>query len=88
MSKRKGDQTPVIGGCDIPAAVLDAPKPFGCAPDDDIGQQIFWLLSLHPDINLQFRDWDLAEMDDATKQTLLTDTQSVLGIHPLKSDVL
>ena len=56
MSRRKGDLTPVIGGCDIPQHLIASPAPFGCPPDDDLGRQVFWLLSLHPEINLQFRD--------------------------------
>ena len=87
MSTKKGDPTPVIGGCDIPSHLIDSPAPFGCPPDDDLGRQVFWLLSLHPKINLQFRDRDLSGMDDATKQTLLDDIHSILGVTSLYDDL-
>lgn len=88
MSAKKGDPTPVIGGCDIPSRAVDSPTPLGCAPDDDLGRQVFWLLSVHPEINVQFRDRDLIAMDDATKQTLLDDIHSILGVRPLNLNAL
>jgi len=83
MSTKKGDSMPVIGGCDIPSHLVDTPASLGYPPDDDLGQQVFWLLSLHPELDLQFRDQDLNGMDDATKQTLLNDIHAVLGVRPL-----
>jgi hypothetical protein len=88
MSTKKGDPTPVIGGCDIPSHLLDSPVQMGNPPDDDLGGQVFWLLSFHPEINLQFRDRDLNGMDDATKQTLRSDIHRVLGVRPLNTSVL
>ena len=88
MNTKKGDPTPVIGGCDIPAHLIDSPAPFGYPPEDDLGRQVFWLLSLHPEINLQFRDRDLNAMDDGTKQTLLDDVHFILGVRPLNTSGL
>ena len=88
MSAKNGDSTPVIGGCGIPAHLIDSPAPIGCPPDDDLGRQVFWLLSLHPEIDLQFRDRDLNGMDDATKQALLNDIHAVLGVRPLNRSAL
>ncbi len=87
MNTQNGDPTPVIGGCAIPADLIDAPAPFGCPPDDDLGRQLFWLLSLHPGIRSQFKDLDLHGMDDAAKQSLLSDIHSILAIRPLNSAV-
>jgi hypothetical protein len=88
MSTKKGDPTPVIGGCAVPSYLMDSPTPVENPPDDDLGTQVFWLLSLHPEINLQFRDRDLSSMDDATKQTLLNDIHSILGVRPLNPSSL
>jgi hypothetical protein len=88
MPRKKGDPTPVIGSCDIPAHLTDSPAPFGLPPDDDLGRQVFWLLSLHPEITLQFRDKDLIGMDNATKQTLLDDIHAILGVRPLNAAAL
>ncbi len=83
MSKRRNNSTPVIGGCAIPSSLLNSPDQTGTLPDDDLGRQIHWLLNSHPDIKLQFRDKDLDAMDNATKQQLLSDINTVLGIQPL-----
>ena len=85
MITQNGDPTPVIGGCAIPAELIDAPAPFGCAPNDDLGRQLFWLLSLHPEIGSRFKHLDLTEMDDAAKQQLLADVHSILAVCPLNS---
>ena len=85
MIAKKGDPTPMIGGCGIPSRRIDSPAPFGCPPDDDLGRQVFWLLSLHPEISLEFRDRDLSGMDDARKQKVLDDIQSILSLRPLNT---
>ncbi len=85
MNTYNGDPTPVIGGCAIPADLIDAPAPFGCKPDDDLGRQIFWLLSLHPEVSSQFKDLDLGRMDDAAKQALLSDVRSIVAARALNS---
>ena len=78
MNTQNGDPTPVIGGCAIPCGLIDA-RAFGRPPHDDLGRQIFWLLSLHPEISLPFKDLDLGGMDDAAKQALLSDIHSLLA---------
>ncbi len=85
MNTQNGDPTPVIGGCAIPADLIDAPAPFGRPPDDDLGRHIFWLLSLHPEISSQFKNLDLSGMDDTAKQALLSDINSILAVRPLNS---
>ncbi len=87
MIKPNGDLTPVIGGCDIPADLIDAPAPFGRPPDDELGRQIFWLLSLHPELGSQFKHLDLGGMDNAAKQAILSDIHSILAARPLNSAV-
>lgn len=81
MNEPHGDPTPVIGGCEIPARLIDAPPPYGSVPDDQLGRQLFMLLSLHPEIQPQFQGCDLNSMDGAAKEAMLRDIQCLLGIR-------
>lgn len=77
-----------------PAAVGRPPKPEQIRADlDDLSSvfaeseldiHIVRLLALHPNLKVKFRNQDLASLDDATKQTLLSDINDVLGIKSLK----
>jgi hypothetical protein len=79
-----GDATPVTGGCDIPARLLRPTPALGVVPDDDLGKHIVRLLTLHPNLALEFRSEDLRGMDDVTKHLLIEDLEAVLGIEPLQ----
>lgn len=46
--------------------------------------QIVRLLTLHPPLQVRFRNQDIASLDDATKRVLLEDINSVLGIRTLR----
>ena len=93
MPKRKtratGDTTPVTGGIAMPDSLIATPAAGDCAPADDLAQQAYWLLALHPDkVSLKFRQSDLSGMDDATKRLLIADVQCALGVAPFKGDTL
>ena len=88
-NKSVGDQTPVIGGVGLPDNLVVPFVGADDAPDDDLGRQAYWLLKLNPNAaSLKFRKSDLTGMDDDTKRLLISDIQFVLGIAPLKTDVL
>ncbi len=50
----------------------------------DLDLHIVRLLALHPTLKVRFRNQDLASLDDATKQTLLSDMNQVIGVRRLK----
>ena len=85
VSRISGDRAPVTGGISPPARAL---RPITvrttAVPTDALGKHILRLLTLHRDISLKFRGIDLSAMDDAAKRALLDDTNSVLGIKPIK----
>jgi hypothetical protein len=54
-------------------------------PGDPLANHIHSLLELHPSVALKFRGIKLTDLDTPTKQTLLDDINSVLGIRPLKN---
>jgi hypothetical protein len=86
---RIGDETPVIGGVQLPSSLVNALPDADDAPSDDLGRQAYWLLMLNADrVSLKFRKSDLALMDDDTKRQLIADIQHALGIAPLKNVAL
>lgn len=50
-----------------------------------IDKHIVRLLSLHPDLNVQFRNQDLSVLGDATKLAIIEDINEILGIQPLQT---
>ena len=78
-----GDPTPVTGGVKTPARLLRPVAAPDTAPAESIDRHILRLLTLHKDVCVKFRGVDLAKMDDAAKQALLTDIQDLLGIDPV-----
>lgn len=49
-----------------------------------IDLHIIRLLELHPKLEVRFRNQDLASLDQITKETLLRDLNTVLGVRPMK----
>lgn len=83
-SGQQGDPTPVAGGCTGSSRLLrDVPEPTGLEPGS-LDEHIATLLTLHPDIVLQFRSEDLGGIDKATKLTLLKDINTLLGIRAFR----
>lgn len=81
---KQRDFAPVTGGVDrskyLRDDVVDAVDlPMG----SDIDLHIVRLLSLHPDLSIQFRSQDLSQLDGNTKLALLADINDVLGIQHL-----
>ena len=54
------------------------------AVKSDLDLHIVRLLALHPALKMRFRNQDLASLDDGTKQRLLDDMNTVLGVRPLR----
>lgn len=44
------------------------------------------LLALHPELQVKFRNHDLASLDDETKESLLEDLNEILQINKLVND--
>lgn len=79
-----GDPVSVVGGVDLPQHLIDAPAADSSFPSDDLGQQLYWLITMNPSLKLNFRDSDIQSMDDSTKRKLIAHVQFALGITPLK----
>ena len=52
----------------------------------DLDKQVARLLILHPDLQIKFRNNNLANLDDQTKRELLQDMREVLGIAQLNDE--
>jgi hypothetical protein len=83
---RTSDFAPATGGRDLPAKYtrqgvkgLDDVK-----VKSDLDKHIVRLLALNPELQVKFRNQDLASLDDRTKEMLLADMNQVLGIKPLR----
>jgi len=60
------------------------------APEDLIAssaldKRLAKLLMLHPELQVKFRNNNLASLDTETKEALLQDIQDILGITPLRN---
>ncbi len=86
MPKLADDFIPVTGGADLPDSRFrdDMDHLRDLVVDSDLDRRIVQLLALHPKLRVRFRNQDLASLDVATKQALLTDMNDVLGIRPLR----
>jgi hypothetical protein len=84
----RSDQLAVAGGVDLPDHLVRIPDDDHSVPHDALSQTLHALLTLHPDIELNFRDEDIAKMDDSTKSLLIGDVQRVLQIGEFKADTL
>ena len=71
-----------IGGGELPASATrsELTVPQGMVAHSVIDKQLVRLLTLHPDLRLQFRNNNLATMDDGAKRQLLEDMRDILGI--------
>ena len=74
----------VAGGVTLPDHLDPFRDDDDNAPTDDLGQRLYTLMKLHPDVELSFRQDDITAMDDDTKRLLISDFQAVLQIEPLK----
>lgn len=80
------DFSPVTGGANLAKYVRDdVARVRDLKVDSDLDRHIVRLLTLHPQLQVRFRNHDLARLDDATKQALLQDINDLLGIKPLRA---
>ena len=78
------DYSPVTGGADLAKYVRDDVATVrDLKVDSDLDRHIVRLLTLHPQLQVRFRNHDLARLDEATKQALLQDLNDSLGIKHL-----
>lgn len=81
------DSISVVGGSDLPDAMDPTSNNDLTAIAGDQNRQLYLLMKLHPEIDLNFQPDDLPLMDDATTQILIDDIHSLLNVAPLKSTV-
>lgn len=75
----------VAGGIDLPPHLVgDSDAPFD-APTDPIGRRLATILHMYPGVKSNFRQADLANMDNPTKQKLLDSLCQVLDIPQIHS---
>ena len=82
------DELAVAGGVDLPSHLVRITANGESVPTDELSQRLFALMALHPEVELNFRADDIANMDDSTKSLLISDVQRVLDIAELKADTL
>ena len=47
---------------------------------DPLGRELYSLIALHPDLPVRFRELNIQELDDKTKQVAIDGIRSFLGI--------
>ncbi|HEV7645423.1 MAG TPA: hypothetical protein VGO50_15880 [Pyrinomonadaceae bacterium] len=52
----------------------------------EIDRKMTRLLSLHPQLRVEFRTKDLSNLDEKTKEALLQDMYDILGVTPLSNE--
>ena len=87
MNKTDLDFAPVTGGADLADKYLrdDMDTLRDLKAHSDLDRHIVRLLSLHKKLRVQFRNQDLASLDDSTKRALVQDMNDLLGIKPLRA---
>lgn len=78
----------VIGGGRLPneRRRIQMTVPEDLVVSSPLDRKLARLLTLHPEVNVRFRNHDLASLDDSTKLALLEDINEVLGIQQLIND--
>lgn len=64
----------------------DISEPKNLVVSSALDKRLARLLTLHPELQLRFRNNNLASLNDDTKQALLQDMQDILGISPLRNE--
>ncbi len=75
----------IIGDASVVNRFLKAPKKKSAFPGDPLANHIHHLMQLHPALKKQFSSHNLAVMDEAAKNDLLAEINSLLEITPLKT---
>lgn len=75
----------VAGGIDLPPHLVGDSDVFFDTPTDPIGRRLATLLHLYPGVKSNFRQADLATMDNSTKQKLLDSLCVALNIPQVHS---
>lgn len=75
----------VIGGRNLPKKNVrtDVSEPEDLIVSSALDRRLAKLLTLHPELQVKFRNNNLASLDAETKEALLQDIQDILGITPL-----
>lgn len=75
----------VIGGRNLPQKNVrtDISEPEDLIVSSALDKRLAKLLTLHPELQVKFRNNNLASLDAETKEALLQDIQDILGITPL-----
>jgi len=64
----------------------DVVEPADLVIASPLDRKIARLLSLHPELQVKFRNHDLASLDDRTKEALLEDINEILHVAKLVND--
>ena len=86
-SAKDDDFVPVTGGVDLADDDLrgDMEALDNLEVESELDLHIVRLLTLHPNLNVGFRNQDLTRVDDETKKAFIQDMNDLLGIKPLRS---
>ena len=77
----------VVGGVDLSTKNTrkDISIPKDLIVSSALDRRMAQLLTLHPELQVKFRNNNLSSLDDETKKALLQDMQDILGITPLRN---
>ena len=84
-TQRQNQDVFVAGGMDLPPHLLGDSDASFDAPTDPIGRRLATLLHMYPGVKSNFRQADLVNMDNPTKQKLLDSLCHVLDIPKVHS---
>ena len=78
----------VIGGGELPEHKIrkDLVPPTGLVARSPLDKSIIRLLTLHPQLEIKFRNNSLSGLDNETKKALLKDMRDCLGIISLHDE--
>jgi hypothetical protein len=87
MRHNHDDFVPVTGGAALADVYVrsDLDSLRDLKVESELDLHLVRLLKLHPDVQVGFRNQDLATLDDATKMAFVEDLNDLLGIKPLRS---
>jgi len=87
MITEDDDFAPVTGGVQLPDDFFrnDLDALHALKAESALDLHIIRLLFLHPRLQVRFRNQDLTKLSVKTKQSLLMDVNSLLGIQPFRN---
>jgi hypothetical protein len=87
MGYKNDDFVPVTGGASLADVYVrsDLNSLRDLKVESELDLHLVRLLKLHPEVQVGFRNQDLATFDDETKRAFVQDLNDLLGIKPART---